>query len=329
MDDCWVVTYRPSFFHHIGECDNASRVIKYVGILGYRYNSYNLVDMRIHDINVVADLNVHDPNAPSAPPPAQDPTEPTQSDGTDVGYTPLASAVQFIGTLAQVALTQTVAWWTGYWPVLHILSSRNTDLGGICTLQIGIDILGSTSMEGFSYSTPMDDSMSDGQFNALMESNWGDFYAAAFPIEGVLYAAAEGVAIVMDILLWFVTKIPTPQTLIALTALEALWIGLMVAYLYAVWDGVITGRLSFGEAYGLLVISGLLTLGEDVIPSLAAGKFLRELWYMRGLRNGVGFRVKWCVGLAIFNALVRVAFGAMMLLLALWVFELQVESMNS
>jgi len=38
----------------IGECDNASRVIKYVVLLGYKYSHYNLVDMRIHDINVVA-----------------------------------------------------------------------------------------------------------------------------------------------------------------------------------------------------------------------------------------------------------------------------------
>ena len=52
----------------IGECDNASRVIKYVGILDYRYSSYNLVDMRIHDINVVADLNEHDPNVQTVQP---------------------------------------------------------------------------------------------------------------------------------------------------------------------------------------------------------------------------------------------------------------------
>jgi hypothetical protein len=36
-----------------GECDNASQVIKYVGILGYRYSSYNLVDMRIQDIDAM------------------------------------------------------------------------------------------------------------------------------------------------------------------------------------------------------------------------------------------------------------------------------------
>jgi hypothetical protein len=45
----------------IGECDNASRVIKYVVALGYRYGSCNLVDMRIHDITVVADPNKHAP----------------------------------------------------------------------------------------------------------------------------------------------------------------------------------------------------------------------------------------------------------------------------
>ncbi|MBN2228201.1 MAG: hypothetical protein JW779_01335 [Candidatus Thorarchaeota archaeon] len=40
----------------LGQCYNASRVIKYVVLLGYRYSHYGLVDMRIHDINVVADL---------------------------------------------------------------------------------------------------------------------------------------------------------------------------------------------------------------------------------------------------------------------------------
>ncbi len=39
----------------IGECDKASRIIKYVMLLGYKHSHYNLVDMRIHDINVVAD----------------------------------------------------------------------------------------------------------------------------------------------------------------------------------------------------------------------------------------------------------------------------------
>jgi hypothetical protein len=55
--------------------DNASRVIKYVVALGYRADSYNLVDLRIHDINVVADPNKRLPSVP----------DPVGSDGTSEG----------------------------------------------------------------------------------------------------------------------------------------------------------------------------------------------------------------------------------------------------
>jgi hypothetical protein len=37
----------------IRKYDNASQVIKYAVLLGYKYSHYNLVDMRIHDINIV------------------------------------------------------------------------------------------------------------------------------------------------------------------------------------------------------------------------------------------------------------------------------------
>jgi hypothetical protein len=43
-------------FTKLAECDNASRVIKYAVLLGYRYSGYTLADMRIHDIYVEADL---------------------------------------------------------------------------------------------------------------------------------------------------------------------------------------------------------------------------------------------------------------------------------
>jgi hypothetical protein len=45
-----------SGFTPLAECDNASRVIKYVVLLGYRYSGYTPADMRIHDIKIVADL---------------------------------------------------------------------------------------------------------------------------------------------------------------------------------------------------------------------------------------------------------------------------------
>ncbi len=51
----------------IAECYNASRVIKYVVLLGYKYSNSQIADMRIQDINVVAD-----PNKRMAPPPFVD-----------------------------------------------------------------------------------------------------------------------------------------------------------------------------------------------------------------------------------------------------------------
>ncbi|MHA1864481.1 MAG: hypothetical protein ACTSWA_11985, partial [Candidatus Thorarchaeota archaeon] len=51
----------------ISECYNASRVIKYVVLLGYQYSTLAIADMRIQDINVVAD-----PNKRMAPPPFVD-----------------------------------------------------------------------------------------------------------------------------------------------------------------------------------------------------------------------------------------------------------------
>ena len=40
----------------LGQCDNASRVIKYVVLLGYRSGGYPLGDVRVHDIYVEADM---------------------------------------------------------------------------------------------------------------------------------------------------------------------------------------------------------------------------------------------------------------------------------
>jgi hypothetical protein len=168
MDDCWVVTYRPSFFHHIGECDNASRVIKYVGILGYRYNSYNLVDMRIHDINVVADLNEHDPNAPTLPPPTQDPnpgggSTTIPSDGTPGGTVQggtLSPAIQCWTDSANQLMNQIQSWWEGFWPRLHIMLSLITPMNGVAVLHVSLDLLGDLQGENSELTSPVLDCMS-------------------------------------------------------------------------------------------------------------------------------------------------------------------------
>ncbi len=63
----------------IAECDNASRVIKCVAILGYCYSSHDVVEMRVHDIRVVADLKRRDATAANS-------SERVVSNGPSSGY---------------------------------------------------------------------------------------------------------------------------------------------------------------------------------------------------------------------------------------------------
>ncbi len=131
----------------IGECDNASRVIKYVGILGYRYSSYNLVDLRIHDINVVCDLNVHDPNAPSVPPPTQDPPsgEAVSCDGTPEGNGPAATADLPPETQQYADQNIGLEWLQSWWPTLQITVNVVCGLVSL-TILLTVDILGSLNV---------------------------------------------------------------------------------------------------------------------------------------------------------------------------------------
>ena len=97
----------------IGECDNASRVIKYVALRGVRYSGNSLVDMRIHDITVIADVNALPPDTP----PGEEP-EPEEYDGTDEGrFT--QEDLDNVDSDLDDAMAQVDIYWTGPWPLLH------------------------------------------------------------------------------------------------------------------------------------------------------------------------------------------------------------------
>jgi hypothetical protein len=117
----------------IGECDNASRVIKYVALRGIRYSEDSLVDMRIHDINVVADLTVLNPNAP------------TKHDGTVDGAGP--EPEDELNPASQQFADQNLIfqWLQSWWPTLQITANAAF---GVCTLVIDltIDILGAMNV---------------------------------------------------------------------------------------------------------------------------------------------------------------------------------------
>ncbi len=122
--------------------DNASRVIQYVGILGYRHSSYGLVDMRIHDINVVCDLSRPNPSYPDDPPPSEDPEETNDLDGTDQSISP--QTLSKVDSDLQIAAASVHANWTGPWPLLHYYAFRPDTLALI--LHMAVDLLQVTTV---------------------------------------------------------------------------------------------------------------------------------------------------------------------------------------
>ncbi len=123
--------------------ENASRVITYVGVLGYRMDGYSLVDMRVHDINVVTDLNEHDPNS-ATPPPTQDPNASeeqivTDNDGTASGTQFDSSYITVDALFAYGVSYFETGWLSQWWPTVYlkVLSYSKETL-----LHIAIDLLG-------------------------------------------------------------------------------------------------------------------------------------------------------------------------------------------
>jgi hypothetical protein len=97
----------------IALCDNCSRVIKYVAIYGARSESFNLVEMRILDINVVADLTRPSPSPPN-------PNSPAKYDGTHSGSID-ENIRHNVDVKFEEANQYVQCYWTGPWPVLHLV----------------------------------------------------------------------------------------------------------------------------------------------------------------------------------------------------------------
>jgi hypothetical protein len=183
----------------IGECDNASRVIKYVAMWGGRYSSYSLVQMKIHDINVVCDPNVHDPNAPSIPPPTQDPPSGgsqvhTECDGTQLpkSHTAETTLSSFEGSASNFLS----CYWTGWWPTLHFVINFSPYPSATISVGIWVDILGMWGIDSFSFQLVNEASMSDSQINALAAGGsqafrpyWFDFRALTIALNVAYWVA--------------------------------------------------------------------------------------------------------------------------------------------
>ena len=222
----------------IGECDNASRVIKYVGILGYRYSSYNLVDMRIHDINVVADLTTINPG------------QPVQSDGT------LASGAANAKASADSKTNQVEddveSYWTGPWPEVHVLVHRTDSSESQFSAHVKSDLLGDWDVVDMSANTYGMQAMSDSDFSELeqeSENAVDDMYTDA------LFYAQLAVGLSWIALLIAGHFVMTGAATGWFIAALALWVGSYAAWVTLLYQSFLdTGRLGPEAARQFLII---------------------------------------------------------------------------
>lgn len=240
-------------------------------LLGYRHYHHSLVDMRIHDINVVADLNRHNPNAPN-------PDDPVDSDGTATGYKPALAAISFVDMLIDMATANTISWWTGWWPLLHTRTTSTLASGAFCAYQVAVDLFGTPQLEEFSMNTPEDDHLTDGEITALAQGGVIDFLAEGFTVEMVLFISATVLMGVIDILLFRLTTVPTPAELGVLAVLIGLYVIAMFEALKITWDGVMNRRIPAAIAFGILAAVLVTLVAEGTLAGLNAFKIFKEYW---------------------------------------------------
>ncbi len=128
-----------------------------------------MVDVRLHDINVVTDLDQHDPNSST-------PDEPVEYDGTVTGQITSEASISQGDDLSSAG-ELVVIWWEGWWPTLHIeilkpggsVATQITGQEGIL-VYLTVDIIGSVNIvDGFILDWVLDLlNISDAQWQILM-----------------------------------------------------------------------------------------------------------------------------------------------------------------
>ncbi len=255
----------------IGKCDNASRVVKYVAIFGYRYSGVDLMGMGIHDTRVVADLTRHDPDAP-------DPEEPVVSDGTGMGAVEHQDdLVESVGAVLSPFLQSIDVSWelVNCWPRLFLQFTGTFDGEGTLTFLVSTDILGDFQVHSLSIVTPVEREHSEQELRSAateMETQYTDFISLFVIPVALSYALSLGLRAIEAV----ASPLTIGMDLGTLLAMLAAWTVIFVSYLaylfYVVDEGIVH---PFGAATALATLLGLL------FPGLAYA--LRMAWFMSGL----------------------------------------------
>ncbi len=160
---------------------------------GARYEANALIQMRVHDVNVLTDLDAVNPTSP-------DPEEPVECDGTDKGNGQLTRVytTEAYETGVQESGENIDSWWVleFFWPLLHVAGSYPVS-SILFMVHFTVDLLGSFSV--------IQSAGGDPEVDYLM--SWAQVFAAV-----ALCNAAYQVAIGFLAVAEFCARSPDPFT---------------------------------------------------------------------------------------------------------------------
>jgi hypothetical protein len=281
---------------------NASRIISYLVIRTERFADDQLLDMRVHDIDVAVNLRATLPWVPE--PPKNEEPQPVAYGGSSVS---VPSAVPEVDNTINVAGATTSVWWTGWWPVLHVRSANILASGARYVIELSIDLLGNLGLVDLQLSHPDIEALNNHGAQVAAQDAVSHMQEELSPELRVIMLAIAGMFFVIDLLAApsFVLPPPVYEILIGLLVAVSL---LTTVWMYALWLFVISGILSAGAAIAALVEMAIFTFGLFVYYNvLGCMKFFGDFWWMKGLK-GYGTWIHWGLAFHILNAVVKIVF---------------------
>ncbi|MDF1540208.1 MAG: hypothetical protein P1Q69_15040 [Candidatus Thorarchaeota archaeon] len=254
----------------LAAAENPARVIKYVVLYAIGYQAYPVLNMQLHDIDVVADLNAPNPNAP-------DPYAPVEYDGTVVEPSTEATATDQVTAddMWQQADSSVQSYWTapGFWPLLNIVFEWIPSSSVTIRVWATVDLLGNVGFPDLQFLIPELDGITENELVALnadttqgiaevipISLDYWDFWAMEVAI---VYEALSILSVFMGApgaqILWCIT----------LSIYVALWMNFIYSILRAFYERAVSGLgvLTFIVVQGLaaLLLSGGMDWGGSLI----------------------------------------------------------------
>jgi hypothetical protein len=259
------------------------------------------LDVRIHDIAVVADPNRR----------LHDEPELEVYDGTTF---PVPASNSVVDGWIQTTGDSTTVWWTGWWPTLHIRFAATVCADTQVVLQLAVDLLCSMTVENLVLNEPVSNTVNSLGLRTATEDAYESYQRFPFQVLDVLKWTVEGLLIAVDILSAPGALLPPPvyQALIGLLISASV---LLIIWLYSIYAMVQSNPEQIGTAISNLFEMMVFTLGTTVLTAWSARvEWLANFWYMRGLLN-VGESVSWGSVFHFVNVAIKAGFFILYLIM--------------